>query len=103
MYRKLRFVRYSAIGLGVWGVNPWLQGTYKFANCSIFNFRAREAPVFQVFTDLDFMAVQSNWSLLTTIYFPAFMLMFLKEQSFTSYRTFARFGTMFQPEPSDCV
>jgi len=40
MYRKLRFVRYSAIGLGVWGVNPWFQGTYKFANCSIFNFRA---------------------------------------------------------------
>ena len=31
------------------------------------------------------------------------MLMFLKEQSFTSYRAFARFGTMFQPKPSDCV
>ena len=28
------------------------------------------------------------------------MLMFLKEQSFTSYQTFAKSGTMFQPEPS---
>ena len=47
------------------------------------------------------MVVQSNWSWLPTIYFSVFMLMFLKEQSFTSYQTFAKFGTMFQPEPSD--
>ena len=45
------------------------------------------------------MVVQSNWSWLPTIYFSAFMLMFLKEQSFTSYQTFAKFGTMFQRNP----
>ena len=63
-------------------------------------FRLQCSKCLQTWT---FMVVQSNWSWLPTIYFSAFMLMFLKEQSFTSYQTFAKFGTMFQPEPSDCV
>ena len=62
-----------------------------------------QAPVFKVFTDLDFYGSPVELELVADNLLSAFMLMFLKEQSFTSYRTFAKSGTMFQPEPSDCV